>query len=46
MRLFNIILGISVAGILGFFGIRELINDPVYFLELFLGGLTRGVSMP
>lgn len=42
MRLFNIILGIAVAGIFGFFGIRELIADPGYFLELFLGGLTRG----
>ncbi len=42
MRLLNILMGIAVVGILGFFGIRELINDPVYFLELFLGGLTRG----
>ncbi len=42
MRLFNIILGVAVAGIMGFFGIRELIVDPGYFLELFLGGLTRG----
>ncbi len=36
------ILGVAVAGVLGFFGVRELITDPVYFLELFLGGLTRG----
>jgi branched-chain amino acid transport system permease protein len=42
MRLFNILLGVAVVGILGFFGIRELMTDPVYFLELFLGGLTRG----
>ena len=42
MRLFNILLGVAVIGILGFFGIRELMTDPVYFLELFLGGLTRG----
>ncbi|MCP4021785.1 MAG: branched-chain amino acid ABC transporter permease LivH [Desulfobacteraceae bacterium] len=38
----NIISGIVIIGILGFFGIRELITDPVYFLELVLGGLTRG----
>ncbi|MCD4675006.1 MAG: branched-chain amino acid ABC transporter permease LivH [Desulfobacula sp.] len=42
MRLFNIILGVAIVGVLGFFGIREIIADPVYFLELFLGGLTRG----
>jgi len=42
MRLFNIILGVAIVGILGFFGIKEIIADPVYFLELFLGGLTRG----
>jgi len=42
MRLFNIILGVAVVGILGFFGIKEVIADPVYFFELFLGGLTRG----
>ncbi|MBU8849267.1 MAG: branched-chain amino acid ABC transporter permease LivH [Desulfobacterales bacterium] len=42
MRLFKIILGVAVVGILGFFGIKEIIADPVYFLELFLGGLTRG----
>jgi len=42
MRLFNILLGIAVIGIAGFFGIREIIADPGYFLELFLGGLTRG----
>ncbi|MBC2704991.1 branched-chain amino acid ABC transporter permease LivH [Desulfobacula sp.] len=42
MRLFNIILGVAVVGPLGFFGIKEIIADPVYFLELFLGGLTRG----
>ncbi len=42
MRWVYIISGVALIGILGFFGIRELINDPVYFLELFLGGLTRG----
>lgn len=42
MRIFSIIIGIAAAGVLGFFGLRELIADPVYFLELFLGGLTRG----
>jgi len=42
MRLFNIILGVAVVGILGFFGIKEVIADPSYFFELFLGGLTRG----
>lgn len=42
MRKFNIILGVAIAGISGFFGIKEIIADPVYFLELFLGGLTRG----
>jgi len=42
MRLFNIILGVAVVGILVFFGIKEVIADPVYFFELFLGGLTRG----
>lgn len=42
MRLFNLILGTAAAGIFLFFGIRELIVDPGYFLELFLGGLTRG----
>jgi len=42
MHLFKIILGIAVVGPLGFLGIKEIIADPVYFLELFLGGLTRG----
>ena len=42
MRLFMILIGVAVAGLLGFFGVRELLADPVYFLELFLGGLTRG----
>ncbi|MBU1345038.1 MAG: branched-chain amino acid ABC transporter permease LivH [Proteobacteria bacterium] len=42
MRWFNIISGVVAAGILGFFGIRELTTDPGYFLELVLGGLTRG----
>lgn len=42
MRLFNILLGVTVVGILGFLGIKEIIADPGYFLELFLGGLTRG----
>ncbi len=42
MRLFKILPGVAIIGILGFFGIRELIVDPTYFLELFLGGLTRG----
>jgi len=42
MRLLKIILGVAVVGILGFLGIKEIIADPVYFLELFLGGLTRG----
>jgi branched-chain amino acid transport system permease protein len=42
MRLFNIILGVAVVGVLGFLGIKEIIADPAYFLELFLGGLTRG----
>lgn len=42
MRLFNIILGVAVVGVLGFLGIKEILSDPVYFLELFLGGLTRG----
>lgn len=42
MRMFNIILGVAVIGILGFFGLKEVIADPSYFFELFLGGLTRG----
>jgi len=42
MRLFNIIMGIALIGILGFFGIKEVVADPSYFFELFLGGLTRG----
>ncbi|MCF6246695.1 MAG: branched-chain amino acid ABC transporter permease LivH [Desulfobacula sp.] len=42
MRLLKIILGITAVGIPGFFGIKEIIADPVYFMELFLGGLTRG----
>jgi branched-chain amino acid transport system permease protein len=42
MRLFKILLGIVVVGVPGFFGIKEIVADPVYFLELFLGGLTRG----
>ena len=42
MRLFKIIIGLAVVGIGGFLGIKEIIADPVYFLELFLGGLTRG----
>ena len=42
MRWINITMGVTIAGILGFFGIRELMTDPVYFLELVLGGLTRG----
>ena len=42
MRLFKIILGVAVVGILGFLGLKEIISDPVYFFELFLGGLTRG----
>ncbi len=42
MRMFNIILGVAVVGIPGFFGIKEVIADPIYFFELFLGGLTRG----
>lgn len=42
MRLFSILIGAAIVGVLGLFGIKELIADPVYFLELFLGGLTRG----
>ncbi|NOX32199.1 MAG: branched-chain amino acid ABC transporter permease LivH [Deltaproteobacteria bacterium] len=42
MRLFNIILGVAVTGILGFFGIKEVLADPAYFFALLLGGLTRG----
>ncbi|MCP3873306.1 MAG: branched-chain amino acid ABC transporter permease LivH [Desulfobacteraceae bacterium] len=42
MRKLNILLGVAIAGIAGFFGIKEIIADPVYFLELVLGGLTRG----
>ena len=42
MRLFKIIIGLAVVGVLGFLGIKEIVSDPVYFLELFLGGLTRG----
>lgn len=42
MRWINILLGLAVAGALLAFGIREVVADPVYFLELFLGGLTRG----
>ena len=42
MRYFSILLGVSIAGIFAYFGIKELLYDPVYFLELFLGGLTRG----
>lgn len=42
MRWIKITVGIAVVGILGFFAVREIIADPVYFLELFLGGLTRG----
>jgi branched-chain amino acid transport system permease protein len=36
------ILGVAVAGVLGFFVIKEILYDPLYFFELFLGGLTRG----
>jgi branched-chain amino acid transport system permease protein len=42
MRLFKILIGLAVVGILGFFGIKEIVSDPDYFLALFLGGLTRG----
>ena len=42
MRWIKIIIGVTITGILGFLGIREVISDPVYFLELLLGGLTRG----
>ncbi|MCK5541974.1 MAG: branched-chain amino acid ABC transporter permease LivH [Desulfobacterales bacterium] len=42
MRWLNIIIGTAIAGVLAFFAAKEIINDPVYFLELFLGGLTRG----
>jgi branched-chain amino acid transport system permease protein len=35
-------MGIALIGILGFFGIKEVVADPSYFFELFLGGLTRG----
>ena len=42
MRWINLILGLGLAGVLIGFGIREIMVDPMYFLELFLGGLTRG----
>ena len=42
MRWINILLGLAVAGIILAFAVKELMYDPVYFLELFLGGLTRG----
>ncbi len=42
MRMLKIILGVAVVGVLSFRGIKEIIADPVYFMELFLGGLTRG----
>ena len=42
MRGLNIVLGIAVAGVVMFFGGRALISEPDYFLELLLGGLTRG----
>ncbi len=42
MRWIKITIGIAFVGILGFFAVREITADPVYFLELFLGGLTRG----
>ncbi|MDA3788386.1 MAG: branched-chain amino acid ABC transporter permease LivH [Desulfobacula sp.] len=42
MRLFKILIGLAVVGILGFLGIKEIVSDPDYFLALFLGGLTRG----
>ena len=42
MRFFKILLGVAVVGVSGFLGIKEILADPVYFLELFLGGLTRG----
>ncbi|MBU4130269.1 MAG: branched-chain amino acid ABC transporter permease LivH, partial [Proteobacteria bacterium] len=42
MRWIKITIGVAIAGILGFLGIREVISDPIYFLELVLGGLTRG----
>ena len=42
MKWLNIILGAAFAGLLAFFAVKEIIHDPVYFLELFLGGLTRG----
>jgi branched-chain amino acid transport system permease protein len=42
MRWISILLGLAVTGIIGFFAVRELLMDPMYFFELFLGGLTRG----
>ncbi len=42
MRWLNIIIGTIIVGILVFFAAREIHNDPAYFFELFLGGLTRG----
>jgi len=42
MRMFKILLGIAVAGILAFYGLKAILADPGYFFELFLGGLTRG----
>ncbi len=42
MRWLNIIIGVAIAGVLAFFAAKEIISDPAYFLELFLGGLTRG----
>jgi branched-chain amino acid transport system permease protein len=42
MRWIGILLGLAVIGVIGFFVVQELLMDPVYFFELFLGGLTRG----
>ena len=42
MRWINLILGTALAAVVVGFGIGELVADPMYFLELFLGGLTRG----
>ena len=42
MNLIKISMGVPIVGTLGYFGIKEVIESPVYFLELVLGGLTRG----
>jgi len=42
MRKFNVILGVAIAGISGFFGIKEIICRPCLFFRTLPGRSTRG----